>query len=306
MKRIAVVIGRFQVPELHAGHRHLIDSASAESDETLILVGTTEGLPSTRNPLPYDAIRVMLQNAYPSAVIHPFADRPTNELWSRELDLRIGELFPDASVRLYGSRESFIPAYTGKYPCVTVPPVDAPSGTDIRNGLGVIRYEDSSFRAGIIHAQSLRLPVSYQAVDIAVIRHPQNEILLGRKRRDGGKFRFIGGFVDPTDSSLEGAALRELREEAGRIDCHEVSYLGSFRVNDYRYRDGEDRVMTTLFAAYHLAGIPKAGDDLDEVVWMNAKDVIGSVVANHIPLAERLAEFLNQKTEKGDRHEHER
>lgn len=113
--------------------------------------------------------------------------------------------------------------------------------------------------------QSLRLGVSYQTVDIAVIRHPEREILLGRKAQDGGKMRFIGGFVDPSDMSLEVAAVRELRKKAGTIETHEVRYLGSYHIADARYRGSEDGVMTALFVTHFMGGMVRAGNDEDAV-----------------------------------------
>lgn len=287
-KTLSIVIGRFQVPDLHAGHRHLIDTAHRQTDALLILIGTSEALPTSRNPLPFAVREAMVRQAYPDATVLPLPDQPTDALWSAHIDRIAEECFPGHAATLYGSRDSCIPHYLGRHMVVVIPPAPAPSGTEVRKANGKHLPVSREFRAGMIHAQASRLPISYQTADIAVIRHEDQHVLLGRKTRDGALWRFIGGFIDPHDASLETAALRELHEEAGAIDVHGVQYLGSFRVQDFRYRGEADQVMTAFFMAYRMSGIARAGDDLDEVAWFPAKEVPGIVIPSHQPLAKRL------------------
>ncbi|NTW90104.1 MAG: NUDIX domain-containing protein [Candidatus Moranbacteria bacterium] len=293
-KRLAVVIGRFQVPELHDGHRHLIDTALSENDAILILIGTTKALPSARNPLPFSVRERMIRETYPEAVILETRDQPSNRGWSEDIDQVVTSLFPNHSAVLYGSRDSFIPFYEGSFPTKFVPAIPAPSGTDIRAHLSESDTENHRFRAGLIHAQSLRPALSYQAIDIVPIRYSDMHVLLGRKRSDGDRYRFIGGFVDAADESLESAALRELREEAGEIRCESTRYLGSFRIPDERYRFEEDKVMTAFFAAEFVSGKEAAGDDLDEVRWIPAETVLSVILPGHLPLAKSLVSFLEE------------
>jgi bifunctional NMN adenylyltransferase/nudix hydrolase len=291
-KRVAVIIGRFQVPALHIGHRHIIDFAQSHSDTLLILIGTSAALPSARNPLPFIACKQVVLEAYPDAVILETKDHPSNRAWSEDIDRIISEHFPDHEATLYGSRDSFIPYYEGAFPCVYVPPTDTPSGTEIRNALEPLHH-DQSFRLGMIHAQKLRPPLSYQVVDIAVSRPSDGAVLLGIKRSAKGKKCFIGGFVDPTDANLESAALRELLEEAGEIQCDAPRYVGSFRIPDHRYREGDDKVMTALFVAEYIGGDPVAGDDLDAVEWVRLDTLESILVPAHLPLAKCLIAYLN-------------
>lgn len=299
MKKLAVIIGRFQVAQPHEGHRHLLETAKKQADDVLVLLGSTQALPSKRNPLPFAVREKMFRELFPDIFIKELPDQKTNLDWSANIDRIVAENFPEHIASLYGSRDSFIPCYEGSLPCVLIPPIAAAAGSQLRENFGISNYSNQDFRAGMIHVQAIRLPISYQAVDIAVIRYPENEVLMGMKKQDKGKYRFIGGFVDPTDESLEAAAVRELREEAGQIDGHEIVYLGSFRIPDFRYRGEEDQLMTAFFATYHLSGVPKAGDDIDEVAWIAIDDLESIIVPNHLPLAKRLIKFIH-KNKKGE------
>jgi bifunctional NMN adenylyltransferase/nudix hydrolase len=143
-------------------------------------------------------------------------------------------------------------------------------------------------------------PTSFQAVDIVVFNRATNEILLGSKYDKPHKTpkkekRFIGGFVDPADASLEVAARRELGEEAGRnLEVSDPKYLGSFRVDDPRYRDSIHKIMSAVFFCEFVYGFATAGDDIAEVSWVNldtfrvSYNKAGYLAPEHIPLVEML------------------
>ena len=137
-----------------------------------------------------------------------------------------------------------------------------------------------------------KYPTSFQAVDGVIIHREEDKILLSRKPKEN-LFRFMGGFVDPTDTSLESAVIREKCEENGLgLECSTPEYLFSFRVPDPRYVDSQDKIMSAVFRMYYLFGLPKAGDDIFEVRWYkrgyihtNYKTIIMPV---HHPLVEGL------------------
>lgn len=291
MKKIGVVIGRFQVPELHLGHLYLINFAREKSDTLLILIGTTQALPSRRNPLDFSVREAMVKKAFPDARVAALPDHPSDTEWSMLVDRVIEKEFPFCEAILFGSRDSFRGHYSGKFPTVNVPEMLFQSGTIIRRNTGNGNV-DKQFLSGMIYAQNCRPDISYQAVDIAVIDHENRKVLMGKKKNDDRGWRFIGGFVDPHDMSLEGAAMRELREEAGRVDCHELTYLGSIRIADYRYSCEGDKIMTAFFLTYRLSGRATAGDDMDELAWVPIEYCQDAVVEEHNPLAKRLVEYL--------------
>jgi bifunctional NMN adenylyltransferase/nudix hydrolase len=176
---VGVVVGRFQVATLHAGHHYLLDYVQSRHETFLIVIGTTQGFPNKKNPLSYAMREAMLRKAYPHAVILPHGDHPSNDEWSKELDLLIAHHFPGEEALLYGSRDSFIPHYRGKNKTIEVPQIAAKSGTDYRREASAKVLQSPAFRRGVIHTQEKRFPIPYPAVDVAIINPPQTRSATG-------------------------------------------------------------------------------------------------------------------------------
>lgn len=134
MKKVGVIVGRFQVPELHAGHRYLTDTVIGLRDDVLIVIGLAETI-SEHDPFSKEVRAKLFQKNYPKLHIAEIADHPSDEAWSKMLDQIIIDRFPDTDVTLYGSRDSFLSVYTGQFKTVYIPPILAPSGTNIRKKL---------------------------------------------------------------------------------------------------------------------------------------------------------------------------
>jgi bifunctional NMN adenylyltransferase/nudix hydrolase len=291
-KALAVAVMRVQVPELHDGHRFLLDAMTAMHEKVLVVIGDTEARLSLHDPLPPNTRRDMIQAAYPNVTVTFLTDAPSDEEWSKSLDWLIG-MFRTAmgtqneGVVLYGARDSFLQHYLGRFKTIELDSPASVSGTEVR--AAVQEENDPGFRRGMIYASKHRYPVSFQTVDAAILSG--GRVLLGRKKRDGSKWRFVGGFVDPSDPSLEGAVAREVREETG-LEVATVRYIGSERIDDYRYRIGYDKILSALFVVTIMFGAPKAGDDLDEVKWFEFADLNTTMVPEHIGLLEMLNEYL--------------
>jgi len=301
---IGVIIGRFQTPYLHQGHTDLIDSVCSRHKKIMILLGCTNGILVTRNnPLDYHTRMIMLRESYPDVVVMPVYDTVSDYDWSEVVDSRISEAFGLGTAVLYGSRDAFIPHYYGKYPTVELEETYKSSATAIRNSVSDEVRSNSEFRRGIVYAAHNKHPVSFQVVDLGVFRLPSDGpmyLALGRKKSDlPGDWRLPGGFVDPSDKTLESAAIREGREELG-INCglSPATYVGSFRINDYRYRSEVDGMMSALFYAIFMHGSIKASDDLDEVKWFDVNELEkddSCVMEDHQPLIKRLITYLKKK-----------
>lgn len=297
---IGVIVGRFQVHELHKGHRELIDSVLSRHKKVLIVIGNSNLLVTRNNPLDYQTRARMLQDAYSEITVMPIKDEPTDEGWSKNLDFKIRDVFPQGSVVIYGSRDSFIPHYFGKFPTVELDQSINISATEIRNSISMEVRSSPDFRHGVVYAAYNKFPTSYQCTDIAVLKpnisHGSQVILIRKNKDPEDKWRFPGGFVDPTDKTLEQAARRELNEEVGILEVSGITYVGSYRVPDWRYRKEVDKIMTTLFVADYNYGSLQAGDDADHVDWFNvSEDIFDMIVDEHKPLMEGLFSYLEKE-----------
>lgn len=131
---LGVVVGRFQVSELHAGHRYLIETALSENDVVMVILGDTGGFPTKRNPLPSSIRASIISEAFPSVGISVLRDTASDEMWSTAPDAHIGKRAGDDSiVTLYASRDGFASSYQGKYAVKTLPAIPALSGTEMRD-----------------------------------------------------------------------------------------------------------------------------------------------------------------------------
>lgn len=263
---LGVAVVRVQVDQLHEGHRYLIDSMLAMHEKVLIVIGDTEARLSVNDPLPVEARREMVLHEYPDVTVTYIMDEPDDKIWSRKLDLLVDQfevaLGTTGIAVMYGARDSFLQNYEGKHLEVELMSPGPFSGKYIREHVGM--ENDPAFRRGMIFASRFRYAQSVQTVDAAIVRG--DSVLLARKTKDGLRWRFPGGFVDPKDKSLEDAVMREAREETG-LEVTRPVYVSSRRIDDYRYRKSDDRILSALFILDWVFGHAVAHDDVDEVMW---------------------------------------
>jgi bifunctional NMN adenylyltransferase/nudix hydrolase len=286
-----IIIGRFQVFELNDIHEKLIASVREAHERVVIFLGSNPA-PSLFNPIDWELRVLMLNDRYGDDIqVEEMPDLPDDRIWSQELDRRILELRLDGEITLYGTEEDFVSRYTGRYSAkvLEAKEEDFPENPKIE-ALENLR----DFRAGIIYANMRRFPTVYPTVDVAVFRSDMSELLLARKANET-KYRFPGGFTDPMDENYEEAALRELGEECGEITIDELTYLGSCRIDDWRYRGSWDTVMTHLYACELTDGDPQPNDDIAELRWFDVKKLrASSFIPEHLPLWEILKDFLEE------------
>jgi bifunctional NMN adenylyltransferase/nudix hydrolase len=289
---IGVIVARFQVHKLHEAQRNIINKVCANHKKVIIFLGVPVVGSSERNPLDFATRKIMVQNDYPNVVILPIQDCRSNAKWSYNLDNAIRMAYGERTALLYGGRDSFIPFYEGKYKTVELVTDVYYSGTEVRREVSREILSSSDFRAGVIHANYGKYPVAYPTVDVACFNE-KGQLLMGQKPNEN-KWRFIGGFVDPKDESLERAAKREFGEETGNCEIGELEYVCSQKVDDWRYTKSNDGIITTLFMGKFIFGSIKPSDDISALAWKSLdefktqEDIERIVIFEHIPLMEKL------------------
>jgi bifunctional NMN adenylyltransferase/nudix hydrolase len=169
------------------------------------------------------------------------------------------------------------------------------SGNEIRKSISKKVKNTAEFRAGVIWGAYNRYPTTFPTVDVAIFDNSFNRLLLGRKPKEE-KYRFVGGFAEPHSESYEMDAVREVHEEAGDIEITPPVYIGSFKVDDWRYRNEVDKIKTLFFVTKVVFGTPKAGDDIVEVRWFEFdKFNPDNLVDNHKKLWDALVLFMKDK-----------
>lgn len=270
--KTAVIIARFQTPYLHEGHQELISQVKKSHPKLIILLGVSPIVGSRKNPYDYYTREKMIKTAHPDVIVLPISDHPSDVSWSENLDNLLKSVFPAEQFCLYGSRDSFIPYYNGKFETIELPEHGDYNATELRKQYAEKVFDSTDFRAGILYAYYNQYTKVYPTVDVALFRKNRTEILLGKKAINN-KWRFIGGFADPEDADYESAAKRELTEECGELQISAMNYETSAKINDWRYRNEADKIITLLFSCDYEKGEPAAQDDIAELQWFSLADI---------------------------------
>lgn len=292
-----VVVGRFQVNELHVGHLELFRQVSERHERVIVFIGVPRTVPTKRNPLDFETRKKMIQADYPDFIILPLRDEKSDEFWSKRLDDQVeGVTQFTGNVTLYGGRDSFVPHYYGRY---TVHQLDIPhpmSGTQVREKISNRVMQSSEFRSGAIYAAFNQFPRVLPTVDIAILHNTGKgtiSVLLGRKPGEAN-WRFVGGFVNKNET-FEAAARREAYEETN-LDVSSLEYLGSYPVGDWRYsQDPDAGITTTFFMGWSTTQSGKASDDIAEIKWFDFTDLPPVVEAEHMSMFSLIKKIINQR-----------
>lgn len=318
-QEFGVVVGRFQIDDLHEGHEFLLSSVYGKHGQNMCVIIGDTGTPATRkNPLTI-ASRAAMVNQWFNTFLYEnkkkhwrtpifevseeldilsLKDNPSDAVWSDNLDKLLNEKFGDKNFILYGGRDSFIKSYRGIHLTIELPDVKIEQSSTNRRELiythpAYYVAANSSIRMGMIRAVGDTIPRIYSTVDIAMIKNKEF-VLMGKKPGEL-TWRFPGGFVDIEDETLEAAARREFFEETKLTIEGSVKYLKSFTIDDFRYRNCDDaKIMTSLFIADYCFGIPEASDDLQELEWIPlnnnwSEDYINPV---HLPLFKDVVNYV--------------
>ena len=302
---VGVVLGRFQLHELHGGHIALLDYVAGNYKRMLILVGVRPAEQSDTNPLNFETRKLMLQESYPKATILPIVDCRSDGVWSHEVDRTIQSAYSyDVKARFHVGRSSFAPSYTGRYSIEKhqFGLVDF-GASDVRKDIKDAVLDSAESRLGAINA-IMNLPHRETImVDMVMWRKEADEyeILVGRKEGEQ-EWRLPGGHVDAGES-FRVAASREMAEETGMNltdGAKGWEFVGDFEVPDWRVRD-TDRITyrTVLMVGEYSWGAPRGTDDLLEVKWVWASTLkdckLNIIVEEHRHLFESAMDFIERK-----------
>jgi bifunctional NMN adenylyltransferase/nudix hydrolase len=287
---VGVIRGRFQVPELHEGHRYLFEYVLERHADVLVVLSDPY-IANSADPLSFLMQKMMIQSTYPNRQMR-FAEcgRLPSSRWMRSkvLDAAIEREFPGRKAILYGSRESIVHSYDGAFEKHETETVFSGSGTKIRNAIEIV--DSTDFRKGVIYAAVHRRPIGYPAVDVAVMWRNQNQVLLVGWEEEEGKLRFPGSFFEfGRDTNYEAAGMRCLKKELPGIRFSSLQLIASHTIHDdYRYKRSQDGIITTFMTVSYSDGVPKPGQGIDRVKWVKFADVQKSLVESHKPLGKIL------------------
>ena len=292
---VGVIVARFQVAELTEGHKEILDYVLSKGHNlSIIVLGVAPTKATKNNPLDFDSRRRMIEEEYPGKFMITYQkDEPDDNEWSENLDFRIEEIAgSNREVVLYGSRDSFGKYYHGKFKFEEYKQRLFCSGTEQRALAGKQVRSSKDWRMGCLYATQNRYPTAYPTVDCAIFEDDSlTKIYLAKKKHDK-KYRFVGGFVDPSDNGLEEAAIREAEEETG-MKTSVYSYVASRRIDDWRYRAEEDKIISSLFILLKEQGKPVPSDDIDELYLLEFEKLKAEdLISEHQELFKLLATFI--------------
>jgi bifunctional NMN adenylyltransferase/nudix hydrolase len=293
---VGVIVARFQSPYLHEGHIDILTQVTNLHPRVVILLGNSPVRCSKNNPLDFQARKAMIESKFPAVEVYYIDDVGNNELWSKNLDLLIRKnIGPSQKAVLYGSRDSFIAAYSGKYPTIELVPIKFISAREVRKSVGIKSKNTQEFREGVVWAVENQYPSVHPTVDFAIVNFDKKEFLLARKPNEE-LLRFPGGFADVNTPSYEDDVLREANEETGLTFVDQPTYIGSRLIDDWRYRSEQNKIKTLMFVVKYNGGDPKADDDIADVRWVKFGEIKDTdLVPNHRPLLEMLNDYFKNE-----------
>ncbi|MDQ6963231.1 MAG: NUDIX domain-containing protein [Mariprofundaceae bacterium] len=263
----SVVIGRFQVPDLHEGHRHLLDVAN-QADQLIIVVGVHVFPASRDHPMDFDSRRMMLEKYYPQATILGLNDTASDRVWSAHLDALIQAHTIFESVILYAGRDSFSSHYYGQFSVHHVAQIEQHNGQGLRQKVRDKPLDSHDFRHGVVYATQAKYSTFYMTVDIALLCQYEGRtwVLLGYKKHEPKRWCFPGGFVDAGDETTELAARRELYAETAYQSKDDLKLVGHFRIKDWR-QTPDQQLITFFYTTWCDYTSFKAANHLEQLAW---------------------------------------
>ena len=89
MRRVGVIVARFQNSDIHIGHAMLVNYVKEISDFMIIVLGESKARFTTNNPLPFEVRKIMFEQSFKTSFkykVVKLVDCKYNDIWSRNLD----------------------------------------------------------------------------------------------------------------------------------------------------------------------------------------------------------------------------
>lgn len=281
---IGIIIGRFQTSKLHDGHSELIKQIKNKHPIVAIFLGISPLIHSKKNPLDFESRRQMINDAYPWIHVHSIPDNPLDTEWIKNLNFKITTTFPNKSIRLYGGRDSFLNVYNLDNPLFSSTILESGiyySSSNVREEVRNYNLErNESFRNGVINAIQNQFSRIDVCIDVAIYNSKDEYLLAKKIPQDGDQYRFIGGFIDSKDTSPEDAVIREVKEETG-VEVGLIELLQPHFINDWRYKNQSERLLSLFYKAQYESGQPQPNDDIDLLEWIHKDDLYNKLISEH-------------------------
>ena len=156
---VGIIVGRFQVDELHEAHLKLISTVVETYPKVIIYLGLSATKCTINNPLDFESRKQMILKSFPDVNVLYIKDVPSDKIWSHRLDESIDDIKgPTQSVILLGGRDAFIRHYQGKYDTYELKQQTFVSGKEIRKKISNKVKSSADFRKGVIWATMNQWP----------------------------------------------------------------------------------------------------------------------------------------------------
>ncbi|MFA0960976.1 NUDIX hydrolase [Roseivirga sp. BDSF3-8] len=293
MKDIGVWVANVQILRLTGDQEDFYKLTRHRHEEVWVVLSDSPVKGSVRDPFSIAVRSAMIREVFPEATVLSLKESPKAEDWSTRLESLLTERDAAGDFTLYGTTDTLTGRYTGSWKTEELNPELDSDNAEAAEGFSPELIQGEAFRKGIIYAYQQLYPQVYATVDIAVHRNEGSEWLIASKAYTQ-EWRLPGGFSDPEDAHFEEAAARELKEETG-VECGALSYQMSMRVDDWRYRNERDKIITLLYTTPYVSGEASANDDIENLRWVSGeklKELLQEdmIAAEHIPLFRHILE----------------
>src|ERR1035437_3850357 len=78
---MAIIIGRFQIADLHGAHVALINEVKEKHPQVAIFLGVSQVVGTRKYPLDFTSRKYMIQELYPEINVMPMPDMRDNAKW---------------------------------------------------------------------------------------------------------------------------------------------------------------------------------------------------------------------------------